>query len=65
MSEIITNEQAAQWCRARDITIDLALDGKARLFFQGNLLMEGETLQEAVAKAIRYSRAALPDTDKS
>jgi hypothetical protein len=49
------------WCEARDITIDIALDGKARLFFQGNLLMEGETLQEAVAKTIRYSRAPLPE----
>lgn len=57
MSEIVTIEQAMRWCRERGIAIDL-VEGKARLFFRGCLLMEGVTLQEAVVKVKRYSRVA-------
>jgi hypothetical protein len=72
VSEIENNEQAMQWCRERNISINFVeVPGKVRLYVrddllnsQNDLLMEGNTLQEAVEKTVRYSRAMLPNVEE-
>lgn len=65
MSEITTDEQAMQWCRERGISVNtVEVPGKVRLYFQDDLLMEGDTLREAVAKVMQYSRAPLPKVEQ-
>jgi hypothetical protein len=65
MSEITTNEQAMQWCRERDISVNFAEgSGRVQLYFQGCLLMEEDTIQEAITRTVRYSRAPLPKVEQ-
>ena len=62
MSEITTDEQAMQWCRERDISVNTVEgSGRVQLYFQGCLLMEEDTIQKAIARTVRYSRAPLPE----
>ncbi len=56
-----TNEYA--WCRDHGVSVNsVEVPGKVRLYFKGGLLMEGDTLREAIDKVKRYSRADLPYT---
>ncbi len=56
-----TNEYA--WCRDHGVSVNsIEVPGKVRLYFKGSLLMEGDTLREAIDKVKRYSRADLPYT---
>ncbi len=56
-----TNEYA--WCRDHGVSVNsIEVPGKVRLYFKGSLLMEGDTLREAIDKVKRYSRAYLPYT---
>ena len=51
---------AIQWCRDKEITVNyIEKPGKVRLYFNGQLLMEGDTLRNAVDKVRRYSRVEL------
>ncbi len=63
MSEVVTSEQAIQWCRDHRVSVNyIEVPDKVRLYFKGDLLMEGDTLRDAVDKVKRYSRADLPYT---
>ncbi|SRR6266496_5429939 len=52
---------AIQWCRDKEITVNyIEKPGKICLYFNGQLLMEGDTLRNAIDKVTRYSRVELP-----